>query len=119
MYLKFIRHNQPCGTYCRGTLYSVHFQPNEKGGYNEHLNPVSDAYEIPSGDRFPLPLIYSVGVRRTGGRLRLALGTSDRPSTLHLINRDARERFCASVLDAIQMRGEVRLEVAETDCITT
>ena len=113
MYLKFIRHNQPCGTYCRGTLYSVHFQPNEKGGYNEHLNPVSDAYEIPSGDRFPLPLIYSAGVRRTGGRLRLALGMSDRPSTLHLINRDAREEFIPLLRVLINEWTDVRVEVCD------
>ena len=126
MYLKFIRHNQLCGNMCRGTLYSVHFQPNEKGGYNEHLTCISDAYEIPRdiksaiinhkshmGGAYPLPLIYPVGVRRTHGHLRLALGTADRQSMLHLINRDARERLFADVLDAIHQQQEVRIEVSE------
>jgi len=125
MYLKFIRHNQPGGSMCRGTLYSVHFQPNEKGGYNEHLTSISDAYEIPRdiisaiinhqssmGGAYPPPLIYSVGVRRMHGHWRLALGASDRYSLLHLIDRDARERFFADVLDAIHQREEVRIEVS-------
>ena len=126
MYLKFIRQHQPCGSLCRGTLYSVHFQPNEKGGYNEHLTCISDAYEIPCdtkssiinhksqmGGSYPLPLIYSVGVRRTHGHLRLALGTGNRQSMLHLINRDARERLFADVLDAIHQQQEVRIEVCD------
>lgn len=126
MYLKFIRHNQPCGELKRGRLYSVHFRPNEKGGYNEHLTSISDAYEIPRdiksaiinhkssmGGAYPPPLIYTARVRRTNGHLRLALGTGDRQSILHLINRDARERFFADVLDAMHQRDEVRIEVAE------
>ncbi len=112
MYLKFIRHNQPCGEVRRGTLYRVHFQPNEKGGYNEHLTSISDAYEIPGRDGFPLPLIYPVRLRRTHGHLRLVLGMGDRQSMLHLINRDARDRFLADVLDAIHQQDEVRIEVA-------
>ena len=126
MFLKFIRHNQPCGSMCRGTLYSVHFQPNEKGGYNEHLTHISDAYEIPcdiqspitnhkspTEGSYPPPLIYAAGVRRTHGRWRLALGSGSRCSHLHLINCDARERFFADVLDAMHQRDEVRIEVAE------
>ena len=114
MYLKYIRHNQPGGELRRGALYSVHFQPNEKGGYNEHLTFISDAYEIASGGRFPLPLIYIAGVRRAQGRLRLSLGTGNRQSMLHLINRAARERLFEDVLDAIHQREEVRIEVSET-----
>ena len=113
MYLKFIRHNQPGGELRRGTLYSVHFQPNEKGGYNEHLTFISDAYEIPSGEVFPLPLIYSVGLRRTHDHLRLALGIGDRQSLLHLINRAARERLFADVINTIRQRDEVRIELSE------
>ena len=115
MFLKYIRHNQPSGELCRGTLYSVHFQPNEKGGYNEHLTSISDAYEIPAGNSFPLALIYSAEVRRTNGHMRLALGMGDRQSMLHLINRDARERFFADVLNAIHRHEEVRIELSETN----
>ena len=114
MYLKFIRHNQPSGKLSRGTLYRVHFQPNEKGGYNEHLTSISDAYEITGRNGFPLPLIYSVGVRRVHGHLRLALGTGARQSMLHLINRDARARLIEDVLCAQRNREEVRIEVSET-----
>ena len=113
MYLKFIRHNQPGGEMRRGSLYSVHFQPNEKGGYNEHLTYISDAYEVASDDIFPLPLVYAAGVRRFDGQLRLALGTGDRHSLLHIINRDARERLFEDVMNAIRQREEVRIEVSE------
>lgn len=113
MYLKFIRNNQPYGNFRRGTLYSVHFQPNEKGGYNEHLYFISDAYEIASGYEFPLPLIYAVGVRRTNNHLRLALGLGNRCSLLHLINRDARERLYKDVLDSLRNHHDCRIEVCE------
>ena len=123
MYLKFIRNNQQNGNFCRGALYSVHFQPNEKGGYNEHLQFISDAYEIASGTKvesretrdesFLLPLIYSLGVRRVNGHLRLALGMGERRSLLHLINRDARERLYEEVLGSIRERHDCRIEVAE------
>lgn len=111
MYLKFVRHNQPYGNFRRGTLYSVHFQPNEKGGYNEHLHFISDAYEIASGDEFPLPLIYSLGVRRANGHLRLALGMGERRSLLHLINHDARERLYEEVLSSLRDHHDCRVEV--------
>lgn len=113
MYLKFVRHSQPSGSYCRGTLYSVHFQPNEKGGYNKCLRFISDAYEMACGDAFPLPLIYPIGVRRANGHLRLALGQGGRYSLLHLINRDARERLMEEVLGALRERQECRVDVAE------
>ena len=70
MYLKFIRHNQLGGNIHRGSLYTVHFEPNEKGGYNEHPTRISDAYEIASGAVYPLPLIYEAGIRRTNGHMR-------------------------------------------------
>ena len=113
MYLKFVRHNQPYGNFRRGTLYSVHFQPNEKGGYNEHLHFISDTYEIASGDEFPLPLIYSLGVRRANGHMRLALVMGERRSLLHLINRDARERFFDQVLGALREHRDCRIDVCE------
>ena len=69
MYLKFIRHKQPCGQINRGSLYSVHFQPNEKGGYTEHLTHISDAYEIAAADQFALALIYPAGVTQKNGRM--------------------------------------------------
>ena len=52
MYLKYIRHKCPWGQLHRGTLYTVHFEPNEKGGYNEHLNIISDVYETKYGSLF-------------------------------------------------------------------
>ena len=113
MYLKFVRNNRPNGNFCRGALYSVHFQPNEKGGYNEHLHFISDAYEIASCDEFPLPLIYSFGVRRANNHLRLALGMGGRRSLLHLINRDARERLYEEVLGSIRERHDCRIEICD------
>lgn len=110
MYLKFIRQHQPSGNFCRGKLYSVHFQPNEKGGYNEHMTFISDAYETVSGERFPLPLIFAMGVRRANGHLRLALGAGERRSLLHLIDRDARDVF-ATLLFSIPRHEEIRIEV--------
>ena len=85
MYLKFVRNIQPCGEVRRGTLYSVHFQPNEMGDYNEELTIISDAYEIPRNESFPLPLIYQAQVVRLNGYLRLTFGDSNRKSALHLI----------------------------------
>ena len=113
MYLKFLRYNQPSEELRRGKLYSVHFQPNEKGGYNECLTSISDAYEILYGDTYPLPLIYPAGVRCMNGHMRLSFGLGNRHSVLHLINRDARERFFAHVLCAQRMHEEVRIEVSE------
>ena len=99
---------------CRGTLYSVHFQPNEKGGYNEHLTIISDAYELPCDTPFPLPLIYPPALRCVNGRMRLIIGAGRRQSMLHLINRDARVRFFAEVLAALRQREDIRMEVTET-----
>lgn len=112
MYLKLIRNNHSGGNFCRGKLYSVHFQPNEKGGYNECLIPISDAYEISSGDVLPLTLIYRAEVRGLHGHMRLAFGQGHRHSLLHLMNRDARKRFFGDVLDAIRQREELRIEVS-------
>ena len=111
MYLKYIRHKLPCGELRRGTLYSVHFQPNEKGGYNEYLTTISDAYEIPYGEGFPLPLIYPAGVVRIGGYLRLTLGDSHRRSALHLIDQRARESFLQELRALLYQRIDVRIEV--------
>ena len=126
MFLKFIRHRGAGSGLQRGTLYSVHFQPNEKGGYNEHRTSISDAYEIPCkssiinhkssiGGVYPLPLIYPAGVVRINGFMRLTAGDRHRRAALHLINRDARERLCADVLRAIHLHEEVRIEVSEAD----
>ena len=114
MYLKFIRHNQLGGNIHRGSLYTVHFEPNEKGGYNEHPTRISDAYEIASGAVYPLPLIYEAGIRRTNGHMRLSFGSGNRRSTLHLIDREARERFFPELLHALRDHEDVRIEVAET-----
>lgn len=111
MYLKFIRNIQPCGEVRRGTLYSVHFQPNEKGDYNEQLTIISDAYEIPWGDAFPPPLIYQAQVARINSHLRLTFGAPKRKSALHLIDIAAREAFLPSLCHDLAMRIDVRIEI--------
>ena len=110
MYLRYIRHKHPCGTIHRGTLYSVHFQPNEKGGYNETLTCISDAYELASV--FPPALIYPVQIKSQDGRLRLVFGMDKRYSMLHLIDREARELFFAELRSALKQKTEVRIEIA-------
>jgi hypothetical protein len=113
MYLKFVRHNHLSGNISRGSLYSVHFEPNEKGGYNEHRTLISDAYEVDSEVNYPPALIYEAEVRRTNGHMRLSLGRGNRQSLLHLIDRDAREQFFAELLDALRHHEDVRIEVAQ------
>lgn len=122
MYLKYIRESFPCGEIHRGKLYSVHFEPNEMGDYNEHLTLISEVYECVTSeimnelknertDQLPLPLIYPVGVVRINGFLRLTLGDYHRRSMLHLINREARESFFAELRSLILARIDVRMEV--------
>ena len=111
MYLKFIRNIQPCGEVRRGTLYSVHFQPNEMGDYNEQLTIISDAYEIPRNESFPLPLIYQADVVRINGYLRLSFGDPNRKSALHLIDIQAREEFIPQLQELIKQRIDTRIEV--------
>lgn len=113
MYLKFIRH-QSGGAVCRGSLYTVHFQPNEKGGYNEYPTLICDAYEIATEAGDPPALIYEAEVRRTNGHMRLSFGRGVRRSLLHLIDRDARECFFSEILQALRNHEDVRIEVAET-----
>lgn len=114
MYLKLIRHKCPWGQLQRSTLYHVHFQPNEKGGYNETLTPISDVYEIAPGKLFPPALIYPAGVRKIDGRMRLSYGVDNRRSLVHLIDPTARFAFFTDVRYALQQGEEVRIEVAET-----
>lgn len=122
MYLKYIREAFPCGEIHRGKLYSVHFEPNEMGDYNEHLTLISEVYECVTSesmnelrnegaDLLPLPLIYPVGVVRINGFLRLTLGDYHRRSMLHLINREARDAFFAELRSLILARIDVRMEV--------
>ena len=122
MYLKYIRESFPCGEIHRGKLYSVHFEPNEMGDYNEHLTLISQVYECVTSERMkelknertdqlPLPLIFPVGVVRINGFLRLTLGDYHRRSMLHLINREARESFFAELRSLILARIDVRMEV--------
>ena len=113
MYLKLIRHKRPNGQLHRGTLYRVHFQPNEKGGYNETLTAISDVYEIYGGDRLPAALIYPAGIRKIDGRLRLAFGCDFRQSLLHLMNANTRDAFFTNVRYALQQHEEVRIEIGE------
>ena len=107
MYLKYIRHNQPGGRINRGSLYTVHFHPNERGGYNEHPTLISDAYEVGSAPA----LIYPAGVRQIGGRLRVSFGIGARQSSLHLIDRVARAGFFEELRGAIKQHEEVRIEI--------
>ena len=112
MYLKLIRHNRPFGQLQRGTVYTVHFQPNEKGGYNETLTAISDVYEIATAAEFPPALIYTPGIRCVNGHMRLALGRGSRKSLLHLIDRAARDRFFPELIEALRNHEDVRIEVA-------
>ncbi len=111
MYLKFVRNIQPCGEVRRGTLYSVHFQPNEMGGYNEQLRIISNAYEIPRNETFPQPLIYQAEVVRLNGHLRLTFGAPNRKSALHLIEAQAREEFISELRAQIHERFDTRIEI--------
>lgn len=111
MYLKFVRHIQPCGELRRGTLYSVHFQPNEMGGYNEHLTVISDAYEIPRNEAFPLPFIYQAQVVRLNGYLRLAFGTPNQAAALHLIDIQARTTFLSTLHQNLKLHLDIRIEI--------
>ena len=113
MYLKYIRHKRFRGQLQRGTLYAVHFEPNEKGGYNEHLIYISDVYEVASGEQLPLMLIYPASVRRIDGRYRLSFGMPSRCSMLHLIDYHARDRFFRELICALHEHQEVRIEVTE------
>lgn len=112
MYLKLIRHNRPFGQLQRGTVYTVHFQPNEKGGYNETLTAISDVYEIATAAEFPPALIYQAEVRRVNGHMRLSFGRGGRRSLLHLIDCDARDRFFPELIEALRNHEDVRIEVA-------
>ena len=113
MYLKLIRHKRLWGEVQRGTLYAVHFQPNEKGGYNETLTRISDVYEIASNELLPLAFIYSASVVRIDGRLRLRFGIPFRRSMLHLIEFRARDAFFMELYCALHEHEEVRIEVVE------
>lgn len=114
MYLKYIRHKRYWGQLQRGTLYAVHFQPNEKGGYNEHLTIICDVYETCPGESLPTTLIYPVGMRRIDGRMRLVFGSYFRQSMLYLIEYRARETFFMQLYCALHEHEEVRLEVVES-----
>ena len=113
MYLKYIRHKRVWGQLQRGTLYAVHFQPNEKGGYNEHRTIISDVYEVASGERLPLSLIYPARVVCIDGRMRLTFGVEHRRSMLHLVDQRVRDTFFTNVRYALYHREEVRIEIAE------
>ena len=117
MFLKLIRHKTPWGQLQRGTLYTVHFQPNEKGGYTETLTPISDVYEIAANVLLPPELIYPVGVRKIDGRLRLSFGAGNRRSLLHLIDPVARFAFFTNVRYALQQGEELRLDIASRNSL--
>lgn len=111
MYLKYIRHKRVFqkGQVQRGTLYRVHFQPNEKGGYNETRIVISDVYEIGSAPA----LIYPAGVRQKDGRLRVSFGLGMCISSLHLIDCAVRDTFFEELREALAQHEEVRIEVAD------
>lgn len=122
MYLKYIREAFPCGDIHRGKLYSVHFEPNEMGDYNEHLTLISEVYECVTSesmnelrnegaDLLPLPLIFPVAIRQCDGHKRLVFGLARQQSVLHLINREARDAFFAELRSLILARIDVRMDV--------
>ena len=113
MYLKYIRDTFLFGEIHRGKLYSVHFEPNEKGDYNEHLTLISEVYEIPYGYGFPFPLIYPAGLVCIHGSLRLTLGDGERRSALLLIDSNARASFIPELQKLIKKRIDMRIEVCE------
>ena len=119
MYLKYIRHKRLWGDLQRGTLYAVHFQPNEKGGYNEHLTIICDVYETGLGELLPAALIYPVSMRRIEGRYRLRFGIPFRYSSLYLIDFRARDRFFMELYCALHDHEEVRIEVVERRTLLT
>ena len=108
MYLKYIRQERmfPLRQVRRGTLYRVHFQPNEKGGYNETLTIIGSVYEIGSAPA----LIYPAGVRKREGRLCVSFGLGERRSLLHIIDCAVRESFIDELCAALAQREEVRIE---------
>lgn len=109
MYLKYIRQKRMCPLreVRRGTLYRVHFQPNEKGGYNETKTFIGVVYEIGSAPA----LIYPVGVRGRRGRLCVSFGLGVRQSVLYLIDGTVRATFLEELCAALSQREEVRIEV--------
>ena len=113
MYLKYIRHKRLSWQLQRGTLYAVHFQPNEKGGYNEHLIIICDVYETCPEELLPTALVYPVGMSRIYGRMRLVFGSFFRHSMLFLIDFRARDAFFMELHNALHEHEEVRLEVAD------
>ena len=110
MYLRYVRQDWHNGFLRRGILFYVHFHPNEKGGYNETLICISDAYELASV--FPPALIYPLQIKSQDGRLRLVFGMDKRYSMLHLIDREARESFFTALRSALNQKTEVRIEIA-------
>ena len=111
MYLKFVRNIQPCGEVRRGTLYSVHLQPHEMGDYNEQLTILSDAYESPRNETFPLPLIYKAELVRINGYMRLTYGVPKRKAALHLIDLSSRDAFLPALRHDLTMHVDVRIEI--------
>lgn len=112
MYLKYIRDMRRCGEEQRGSLYTVHFQPNEKGGYNEQLTIIGGVHETVCDEGLPLALIYAAGVRRAEDGWRIALGRGERQSLLQIIDGEG-EPFVTGVLRALYEGEEVRIEVEE------
>ena len=112
MYLKYIRDMRRCGKGKSGKIYTVHFQPNEKGGYNEQLTIIGGVHETVRGEGLPLALIYAAGVSRAEDGWRIALGRGGRQSLLQIIDGEG-EPFVTGVLRALCEREEVRIEVEE------
>ncbi len=112
MYLKFIRQMRPCGESCRGTLYYVHFEPNEKGDYNIHTIAISDACEICMGDSWLPELIYGVGVPVIKDKRRLMFGHGRCYAQLNLLDIRVQEELTASIRSAIDQGIEIRIEIA-------
>jgi hypothetical protein len=113
MYLRYVRQDWHNGFLRRGTLFHVHFHPNEKGGYNEFLTPICQAYEMVCGTKEPPALIYTFSVTKnqSSGRMLLRYGMGAQQAQIYLLGI---EQVYADMLIEIQREHiECRIEIEE------
>ena len=113
MYLKFIRYYPLTQNSCRGTLYIVHYQPNEKGGYTERLTRVCSAHEnVIHQSCTPLPLIFPVGIVRNNDHVRLTYGRGRRRAALYLAPCFALEQFLIQLQDDLNNHIDCLIDIS-------
>lgn len=113
MYLRYVRQDWHNGFLHRGTLFHVHFHPNEKGGYSEILTPICQAYEMVCGTKEPPALIYTFSVTKnqSSGRMLLRYGMGAQQAQIYLLGI---EQVYADMLIEIQREHiECRIEIEE------